>query len=56
MNQNDGKASSDWSEEDKKSFDDAIDAAEYGKCVEISPNQRLKRWLHLELLPLPLLC
>ena len=42
MNQNDGKASSDWSEEDKKSFDDAIDAAEYGKCVEISTQSAIK--------------
>jgi len=42
MNQNEGKASSDWSEDDKKSFDEAIDAAEYGKCVEISTQSAIK--------------
>ena len=35
MNFNEGKPSSDWSEEDKKSFDEAIDSAEYGKCGDI---------------------
>ncbi len=42
MNQNEGKASSEWSDEDKKSFDDAIDSAEYGKCVEISTQSAIK--------------
>jgi K(+)-stimulated pyrophosphate-energized sodium pump len=42
MNQNEGKPSSDWSDEDKKSFDDAIDSAEYGKCVEISTQSAIK--------------
>ncbi len=42
MNQNEGKESSEWSEEDKKCFDDAIDSAEYGKCVEISTQSAIK--------------
>ena len=42
MNQNEGKPSSDWSEDDKKSFDEAIDSAEYGKCVEISTQSAIK--------------
>ena len=42
MNQNEGKAKSDWSEDDKKSFDEAIDSAEYGKCVEISTQSAIK--------------
>jgi len=42
MNLNEGKPSSDWSEDDKKSFDEAIDSAEYGKCVEISTQSAIK--------------
>ena len=42
MNQNEGKPSSEWSEDDKKSFDEAIDSAEYGKCVEISTQSAIK--------------
>ena len=29
----------------KKSFDEAIDSAEYGKCVEISTQSAIKKWL-----------
>ena len=39
---NEVKPSSDWSEDDKKSFDEAIDSAEYGKCVEISTQSAIK--------------
>ncbi|MEL0098465.1 MAG: V-type H(+)-translocating pyrophosphatase, partial [Opitutae bacterium] len=42
LNQNEGKPSSDWSEDDRKAFDDAIDSAEYGKCVEISTQSAIK--------------
>ena len=33
MNQNEGKPSAEWSDDDKKSFDEAIDSAEYGKLM-----------------------
>ena len=36
MNRNEGKSSEEWSEEEREQFDEAIDSAEYGKCVEIS--------------------
>ena len=42
MKLNEGKPSSEWSEDDKQSFDDAIDSAEYGKCVEISTQSAIK--------------
>ena len=42
MNQNEGKPSAEWSDDDKKSFDEAIDSAEYGKCVEISTQSAIK--------------
>ncbi len=42
MNRNDGKSSEDWSEEERKGFDEAIDSAEYGKCVEISTQSAIK--------------
>ena len=42
MNRNEGKPSDEWSEDERKSFDEAIDAAEYGKCVEISTQSAIK--------------
>jgi len=42
MNRNDGKPTSEWTNEEKASFDEAIDAAEYGKCVEISTQSAIK--------------
>ena len=42
MNRNEGKPSEDWAEDERKSFDEAIDAAEYGKCVEISTQSAIK--------------
>ena len=42
MNRNEGKSSDEWSEEERKKFDDAIDSAEYGKCVEISTQSAIK--------------
>ena len=42
MNRNDGKPTDEWTEEERKSFDEAIDSAEYGKCVEISTQSAIK--------------
>jgi K(+)-stimulated pyrophosphate-energized sodium pump len=42
MNRNDGKPTSEWTDDEKDSFDEAIDAAEYGKCVEISTQSAIK--------------
>ncbi|MEC8244189.1 MAG: sodium-translocating pyrophosphatase [Verrucomicrobiota bacterium] len=42
MNRNDGKPTSEWTDDEKTSFDEAIDAAEYGKCVEISTQSAIK--------------
>jgi K(+)-stimulated pyrophosphate-energized sodium pump len=42
MNRNDGKPTSEWTDGEKASFDEAIDAAEYGKCVEISTQSAIK--------------
>ena len=42
MNANEGKASEEWTEEERNKFDEAIDSAEYGKCVEISTQSAIK--------------
>ena len=42
MSKNDGKPSSEWSEDERVKFDEAIDSAEYGKCVEISTQSAIK--------------
>ena len=42
MKLNEGKPSDEWTEEERKSFDEAIDEAEYGKCVEISTQSAIK--------------
>ena len=42
MNKNEGKPSNEWSDEERKKFDEAIDSAEYGKCVEISTQSAIK--------------
>ena len=39
MNRNEGKPSDEWTEDERKSFDEAIDSAEYGKCVRSLLNQ-----------------
>ena len=42
MGRNEGKSSDEWTEDERKSFDEAIDSAEYGKCVEISTQSAIK--------------
>ena len=42
LNRNEGKPTEDWPEEDSKAFDEALDQAEYGKCVEISTNAAIR--------------
>jgi len=42
MTRNEGKPSDEWTEDERKSFDEAIDSAEYGKCVEISTQSAIK--------------
>ena len=42
MNRNEGKPTDEWTEDERKSFDEAIDSAEYGKCVEISTQSAIK--------------
>ena len=42
MNKNEGKPSNEWSDEERKKFDEAIDSAEYGKCVEISTQSAIR--------------
>ena len=42
MNRNEGKSSDEWTDEERAGFDEAIDAAEYGKCVEISTQSAIK--------------
>ena len=45
MKRNEGKPSVEWSEEERKQFDEAIDSAEYGKCVEISTQSAIKEMI-----------
>ena len=45
MNRNEGKSSEEWSEEEREQFDQAIDSAEYGKCVEISTQSAIKEMI-----------
>jgi len=42
MQQNEGKAEEDWSEQDRQDFEKGTDAAEYGECVDISTKAALK--------------
>jgi K(+)-stimulated pyrophosphate-energized sodium pump len=42
LDKNDGKPSDQWSEVEREQFEEAIDAAEYGKCVEISTQSAIK--------------
>ena len=42
MARNEGKPSDEWTQDERKSFDEAIDSAEYGKCVEISTQSAIK--------------
>jgi K(+)-stimulated pyrophosphate-energized sodium pump len=43
MKRNQGKEKATWSDEDKRIFDEADGAAEYGKCVEISTKAAIKK-------------
>lgn len=45
MKKNQGKEQSEWSAEDKKTFDDAEGSAEYGKCVEISTKAAIRQMI-----------
>jgi K(+)-stimulated pyrophosphate-energized sodium pump len=45
LQRNEGKPSAEWSEEERIQFDEAIDAAEYGKCVEISTQSAIKEMI-----------
>jgi K(+)-stimulated pyrophosphate-energized sodium pump len=45
MNRYEGKSSEEWSEEEREQFDEAIDSAEYGKCVEISTQSAIKEMI-----------
>ena len=45
MNLNEGKPTDEWSEDERKQFDEAIDSAEYGKCVEISTQSAIKEMI-----------
>lgn len=42
MRKNEGTEMSEWSDEDKKTFENADGQAEYGKCVEISTKAAIK--------------
>ncbi len=42
MSRNEGKEQSEWSEADRKTFDEADGKAEYGKCVEISTKAAIR--------------
>ena len=43
MQRNEGKDFSDWSDEDKQTFEKADGTAEYGKCVEISTKAAIRQ-------------
>jgi K(+)-stimulated pyrophosphate-energized sodium pump len=45
MKKNQGKEVTEWSAEDKKTFDDAEGIAEYGKCVEISTKAAIRQMI-----------
>ena len=55
MNRNEGKSSDEWTDEERAGFDEAIDAAEYGKCVEISTQSAIKEMVApgMDLYPTP---
>jgi K(+)-stimulated pyrophosphate-energized sodium pump len=42
MRKNDGKEMDQWSDEDRKTFEEADGVAEYGKCVEISTQAAIR--------------
>ncbi len=42
MSRNEGRTMEDWSTEDRGIFDEAVEQAEYGKCVEISTKAAIK--------------
>ena len=42
MSRNEGKPTEEWTDEERADFDEAIDSAEYGKCVEISTQSAIK--------------
>ncbi|MBN37854.1 MAG: sodium-translocating pyrophosphatase [Opitutae bacterium] len=45
MQCNEGKPTEEWTDEERKQFDEAIDSAEYGKCVEISTQSAIKEMI-----------
>ena len=45
MQRNEGKPTEEWTDEEKEQFDEAIDSAEYGKCVEISTQSAIKEMI-----------
>ncbi|MDF1859891.1 MAG: sodium-translocating pyrophosphatase [Verrucomicrobiales bacterium] len=45
MNRNGDKSMTEWSEEDRGIFDQAISEAEYGKCVEISTKAAIREMI-----------
>ena len=45
MQRNEGKPTEEWTDEERKQFDEAIDSAEYGKCVEISTQSAIKEMI-----------
>lgn len=42
MNRNEGKSHSEWSAEDQRAYEGALDKAEYGQCVEISTKAAIR--------------
>jgi K(+)-stimulated pyrophosphate-energized sodium pump len=45
MKRNEGKDSSEWSTEDQDTFNNALDKAEYSKCVEISTTSSIREMI-----------
>ena len=45
MKRNEGKPSAEWSEEERKQFDEAIDSADHDKCVDISTQAAIKEMI-----------
>lgn len=50
MRRNEGREQDEWSAEDRRTFDDALGQAEYGKCVEISTKAAIREMVRPGLL------